>query len=247
MNSRDAIQQELTDLRSSLPIDANKQPVFTVPEGYFENFAASVLAALKRQQQITAADELEHLSPVLAAIPKHTPYHVPENYFSDLATDLPALVSDEALPGFLQTHTKQMPYSVPSGYFDELAAQVAAKVTTPQAKVIPLRTRFMRYAAAAVLVGFMVMAGFFYSNRSGSVALDPAKQPDAWVAQKLKNIPKKDIEAFLKTVDAGLSSRGMTKKGGTGDVQVLLRDVSTTELDAFLKQVPSDADFSSMN
>jgi hypothetical protein len=246
MNSRDAIQQELTDLRSSLPIDANKQPVFTVPEGYFENFAASVLATLKRQQQITAVDELEHLSPVLAAIPKHTPYHVPENYFSNLATDLPAFAGDEALPGFLQTHTKQMPYSVPSGYFDGLAAQVAAKVAKPQAKVIPFRTRFIRYAAAAVMVGLMVTAGFFYSNRSGPVALDPAKQPGAWVAQKLKNIPKKDIEAFLNTVDTGSGSRELAQKGG-GDVQALLRDVPTTELDAFLKEVPSDADFSTLN
>jgi hypothetical protein len=245
MNSRDAIQQELTDLRSSLPF-ANKQPVFTVPEGYFENFAASVLATLKRQQAITAADELEHLSPVLAAIPKHTPYHVPENYFSDLATDLPAFVTDEALPGFLQTHTKQMPYSVPSGYFDGLAAQVAAKVA-PKAKVIPFRTRFIRMAAAAVVMGLIVLTGFFYWNRSGGRALDPAKQPDAWVAQKLKNIPKKDIEAFLKTVDTGFSSRGLAQSGGTDDVQVLLRDVSTTELDAFLKEVPSDADYVTMN
>jgi hypothetical protein len=246
MNSRDAIQQELTDLRSSLPIDANKQPVFTVPEGYFENFAASVLAALKRQQPITAADELEHLSPVLAAIPKHTPYHVPGNYFADLATDLPAFVNDEALPVFLQTHTKQMPYAVPTGYFDELAAQVAAKVAKPQAKVVPLRSRFVRYAAAAAVVGLMAMAGFFYWTDSGTVALDPAKQPGAWVAQKLKNVPEKDIEAFLKTVDTGSGSRELVQKGG-GEVQALLRDVSTTELDAFLKEVPSDANFSTLN
>src|SRR6476469_4602377 len=118
MNSRDAIQQELKDLRSSLPPTNNEQPVFTVPEGYFENFAASVLAMVKRQPSVPAADELTELSPVLAAIPRQTPYHVPEDYFTHLAIDLPALVNEEALPDLLTTHTKQMPYHVPAGYFD---------------------------------------------------------------------------------------------------------------------------------
>src|SRR6476661_7700312 len=98
MNSRNAIQQELNDLRSSLPLTNNEQPVFTVPEGYFENLAASVLAKIKSQSPVSAATELEALSPVLAAIPKQTPYSVPENYFTHLATGLPALVHEEALP-----------------------------------------------------------------------------------------------------------------------------------------------------
>jgi hypothetical protein len=247
MNSWNAIQQELNDLGSSLPLTNNEQPVFTVPEGYFENFAASVLAKVKSQSPVPAADELNALSPVLAAIPKQTPYHVPEDYFTHLATGLPALVNDEALPDFLKTHTKQMPYQVPIGYFDGLAAQVAAKVTTPKrAKVLYFSPRVMRYAAAAVITGAIAIAAFFYGNGNGN-SPDPATQPGAWVAQKLKNVPKRDIEAFLKTVDTDLTSKEVASKGGKTEVRQMLRDVSTQELDAFLKEVPTDNDLSNIN
>jgi hypothetical protein len=246
MNSRDAIQQELNELRSSLPQTNNKQPVFTVPEGYFENFAASVLAKLNSQQAISVTDELEALSPMLAAISRKTPFSVPENYFTDLATGLPALVNDEALPDILSTHTKLMPYLLPDGYFDGLAAQVVAKVKRPKAKVVSFSSRFMRIAAAAAIAGIIVVAGFFYvaGNRN---PIDPAKQPAAWVAQKLKNVPKSDLEAFLQTVDTGFGSQELAQKGGKSEVRQLLQDVSTTELDAFLSELPSDTDISSIN
>lgn len=239
MNSRDAIQQELTDLGSSLPL--SEPPVFTVPEGYFETFAASVLALLKDRQALNATEELQELSPLLAAISKHIPYHVPENYFPNLATGLPALVNEEALPEFLQTHTKQTPYAVPSGYFDGLAAQVAAKLEKPQAKVISMPSRAVRYAAAAAIAGVMAVTGLVYfgGTRNG---LDPAKQPQAWVTQNLKNIPKSDIEAFLKTVDADSNSKELVQSGNKPEVRSLLHDVSTNELDAFLKDVPADAE-----
>jgi hypothetical protein len=114
-----------------------------------------------KTQQTNVTDELEHLSPVLAAIPKTTPFSVPENYFSHLATGLPALVNDgEALPEILKSHTKQMPYTVPSGYFEGLTAQVAAKVA-PKAKVVSFSTRVMRYAAAAI-TGVIAVAGVLY-------------------------------------------------------------------------------------
>jgi hypothetical protein len=237
MNSRDAIQQELKDLRSSLPTTNNEQPVFTVPEGYFENLAASVLAKVKNQSSVPAAAELAELSPVLAAIPRQTPYRVPEDYFQHLATDLPALVNDEALPEFL-THTKQTPYQVPTGYFDGLAAQVAAKVAKPKAKVVSISTRFMRYAAAAAVIGVIAVATFFYAGGNRN-SLDPAKQPDAWVAQKLKNISKQDIEAFLKTADVSFGNNELAK-GSHSDARQMLRDVSTTDLDAFLKELPAE-------
>lgn len=248
MNSQNAIQQELKDLRSSLPKTNTEQPVFTVPEGYFENLAASVLAKVKSQLPESATPELQELSPVLAAIPKQTPYSVPENYFTHLATSLPALVSEEALPDLLQNHTKQMPYLVPTGYFDGLAAQVTAKLERPKAKVVPMYTRFMRMAAAAALIGAVALGGFLYFNgNSNNTALDPAKQPSAWIAQKLKNVPDRDLEAFLKTTDTDINSKEVAQKGSKAEVQQMLRDVSTKELDAFLSEVPVDNDVSNIN
>lgn len=246
MNSRNAIQIELNDLRSSLPAD-NKQPVFTVPNDYFENFAASVLAKVKSRPITDNADEeLKNLSPVLAAISKRPPFSVPENYFSQLATGLPALVNEAALPEFLQSHTKQMPYPVPTGYFEGLAAQVAAKVMQPKAKVISLQSRFMRYAAAAVVAGILVTGGIFYLAGNQN-SLDPALQPDAWVAQKLKNVSSSDLEAFLTNTGSGFTSKELAQKGSKAEVRQMLRDVSTTELDVFLAELPADNDMSNLN
>jgi len=246
MNSQDAIQKELKDLRSSLPFDDREQPVFTVPEGYFENFAASVSAKVKSQETSGVTDELHALSPVLAAIPKRTPFNVPENYFNNLATGLPALVNEAALPDFLQTHTKQMPYHVPSRYFETLATQVLAKVEKPQAKVVSISSRFMRYAAAALVAGAIAVGGIFYAI-GNSAGIDPTKQPGVWVAQKLKNVPNRDLEAFLSTTGTGFSSKELAQKGGKAEVRTMLTDVSTTELDAFLSELPAEADFSNIN
>jgi hypothetical protein len=247
MNSQDAIQQELKDFGSSLPFKNVEQPVFTVPDGYFENFAASVWAKLKSQQELSAADEVKDLSPVLAAISKQTPFSVPENYFTHLATGLPALVNDEALPEFLQSHTKQMPYAVPNGYFEELAAQVAAKVTKQKAKVVPLSVRFMRYAAAAAIVGILVLGSLLYVGRNRTTTVDLAKQPSAWIAQKLKNVSNTDLEAFLKNLNAESGSTELAQKGGKTEVRSLLHDVSNRELDAFLNELPADTDLSGIN
>ena len=247
MNSRNAIQQELDDLGSSLPFNNYEQPVFTVPDGFFENFAVSVWAKIKSQHSMNATEELNTLSPLLAAIPKLTPFSVPENYFSNLATGLPALVNEEAaLPGLLQSHTKQMPYIVPDGYFDGLAAQVAAKVAKPKAKVVSLSARVMRYAVAAALIGVMAVGGIFYLNGSRN-SLDPDTQSEAWIAQKLKNVTNSDLEAFLRTADTGFNSKGLAQKGNKAEVRQMLRDVSTTELDAFLKELPADNEFSQIN
>jgi hypothetical protein len=143
-----------------------------------------------------------------------------------------------------------MPYTVPTGYFNGLAAQVAAKVASPKAKVVPMYTRFMRVAFAAALMGAVVLGGVLYFNGSGTGTgngPDPVKQPGAWVAQKLKNIPDRDLEAFLKTTDTDINSKEVARKGSKVEVKQMLRDVSTKELDAFLNEVPVDNDVSNIN
>jgi hypothetical protein len=83
MNTRKHIQEELKSLKSNLPYLIEK-PVFTVPEGYFNNFAASVFAKINEGVAVSATDELNELSAFLSSIKKEIPYNVPENYFSTL-------------------------------------------------------------------------------------------------------------------------------------------------------------------
>ena len=125
MNSRTHISDELRELNSSLPATAI-EPVFTVPEGYFEHFAASVLAKLKAQEPVAVSDELSALSPLLAAIPKKMPYSTPDNYFSELTGGLQSLTNEEVLPTVLRDHSRQMPYEVPAAYFESLPEVILA-------------------------------------------------------------------------------------------------------------------------
>jgi hypothetical protein len=240
MNSRNAIQEELKELSSFLPYD--KQPVFTVPQGYFENFAASVWSRLNSQHPMDSADELAELSPVLAAIPRKMPFTVPENYFSELTSSLPAMTSNDHLPEVLQHH-RQMPYTVPEGYFEGVAESVLAKVKVkkPVGKVVSFGMKpWMRIAAAAVVTGLIVLGGIAYFGNN-SKSIDPNSQPDEWISQKLKNINSKELDEFIRTVDISFSSKELAASAnGEAEVRKMLKDVSNSELDAFLNQLPAD-------
>src|SRR5690349_6811988 len=111
MSTNKHIQDELRELNSTLPSHA-KEPVFSVPESYFENFAASVLVRIKEETAVSAADELTSLSPLLAGLSKKMPYGVPENYFSTLDTAIPSLIQEDQLPSFLAEHPRTNPYQV---------------------------------------------------------------------------------------------------------------------------------------
>ena len=245
MNSRPTIQQELKDLSSFLPHDL-EQPVFTVPDGYFENFAASVWLKLRSQHLQTPHDELTELSEVLAAIPKKNPYTVPENYFSGFTLAVPSLVTEDELPGPLQAISRQMPNTVPAGYFDGLADAVLAKIQKPAAKVVSFnRARFMRLAAAAVVTGIIAISSLVYFTTNNQ-PIDPNQQSGEWVAKQLQNVSTQALDEFIMTTDIGYQASNTTPKGKQTDVQHMLKDVSNSELDAFLKGVPTGSEESSL-
>lgn len=69
---------------------AGKATPFDVPEGYFENLSTSILSKIKAQQELSVADELKELSPVLASISKQNVYTVPEGYFELIEEEVAA-------------------------------------------------------------------------------------------------------------------------------------------------------------
>lgn len=237
MNSRTHIQSELMDLNSSLPFNV-KMPVFNVPEGYFERFADNVLAMIKGKQAVSPSDELTTLSPLLAGISRKMPFSVPENYFDEVTTSIPELVHEEHLPEVFISAGRSMPYEVPSGYFEGLPQQVLHKVAQPMGRVISFKRNWMRYAAAAVLIGAVAISSIVYFF-AGSKA-DPSTQSESWIAKKLKNVSNQELEEFIMTASfVNGSETAKNGQQGSQDVKKMLKDVSDTELDAFLSQVPS--------
>ena len=234
MNNREPIKEELKSLNSTLVADAVGMP-FSVPDGYFEGLASSVMARLKNQEPVSVKQELEMLSPTLAGMSKTMPFSVPDQYFSSNLDSLKTVVNENEAPSF---SSKEMPFEIPSSYFDNLPTQVLQKLTRPQAKVIPMMQRkWVRLAAAAMVTGILAISGITYFGSKKDISVN---NPE-WVANKLKNVPDKTIDEFVKITDVSAASMITAKKQTKStDSRKLLQDIPDKELDAFLQQLPAD-------
>lgn len=241
MTSRNTIQQELQELNSGLPYNIEK-PVFSVPPGYFENFAAAMLAKVRQSAgPVSVQEELNELSPLLAGISKKMPFSLPEDYFDKLSNDVPAFAATDELPEILAGHHRQLPYEVPAGYFENLATQVLSKTAPRHAKVISFGSRgWRRMAAAAVVTGLIGLSSILYFNNKETI--DPSAQPQAWVEKKLKGVSNADLEAFIETADVSTADEAAQSGSETAEARTLLNDVSSKEMDAFLAAMPTDDD-----
>lgn len=71
-----------------------------VPAGYFENLPQQLLSIIKQSQPQEVQQELEQIAPALLNINRTPPYHLPSNYFEELAP-IPAVLpgrKNEARP-----------------------------------------------------------------------------------------------------------------------------------------------------
>ena len=224
------IQDELNELKSSLT--AGTGPVFNLPEGYFENFPRLMLERIKAGGS-EAREEISEISPLLASISRKMPHSVPEHYFEEAA--LPT-GSDT----FLQGISKSMPYDVPAYYFEDLPDAILSRVWKPKAKVVTLRRRVMRLAVAAVITGLVAVSGWMIFGQKDGVSVTQTEQ---WVAQKLDDVSNQDLEEFINTADLDNASEPIAA-GQKPEVKTMLNDVSDTELESFLAQIPEDEELS---
>ncbi len=243
MNSRKQIQDELKELNSLLPLDKGSE-IFSIPQGYFEGFAASVLQKIKEGQDVSVADELTSVSPFLSGLSKEMPFTVPKGYFFQTTEGLLELVKEDVLPDFLQTD-KKMPYAIPQGYFENLHEIILRKVNPKQAKVISINTsrKWMRYAVAAMMAGVIAVSSILYF---GNKSIDPSAQSHEWVTKKLKNVPDKELDEFINTTDVSSTAMAKTEASNKTELRKILKDIPDTELDKFLDEVPFDNEESSL-
>lgn len=256
MTQKENILQELNELKSILAT-VTPQNVYTIPVGYFDGLAAQVLNRIKALEAKNAVEELRYLSPSLSNISRKMPNSVPPGYFEGLAERVMELVREsndyqtskeelETLSPFLSGLKKTMPYSVPQGYFESLGE----KRNLSTAKVISItKHRWFRYAAAAVVTGVIVLAGFMYFNSRNSV--DPVEQPYAWVKKSIKKVDKSDIDAFVKLADEELTNLAAvaTSPVKPEEIKELMKDVSDKEIQDFLDEtiVTESSDETMMN
>ena len=248
MTQRDNILQELNELNSALAAH-NPENIYTVPTGYFEVLAATVLARIKALETSNAAEELSHLSPWLSKLPSQIPYVVPAGYFEELDERILQLVrvnNDQhsvreetaSISPLLGSLKKEMPYQVPQGYFENMASPVPAEEKRTTAKVIALGSRkWFRYAAAAVVTGIIAIAGFMIFNSESQKA--EGGKVFAKVSKDIKKLNDTQQNDLIDFLDAGMNGTETVKvktDNRSKEIQQLLQDIPEEELKKFQQQ-----------
>jgi len=231
MNSRNTIQDELNELNSGL--NSNTNNPYSVPEGYFDGLAASVLAKIKSETPVSAMEELVQLSSILAGIPKTMPYAVPEDYFQSNIEGLKAFTSESEESLVLSFVNKEMPYGVPAGYFANVPEQVLEKIATQRVKVVPvMRRKWLQLAVAAAITGIMAISGIFYfSDRGSNGTSDPVTA--------VKKASTEELNDFINTT-AITDDKSQITVNNSPKEKKLFADISDKELNEFLDQMPVD-------
>ncbi len=257
MNNRTSILNELQTLAPGLAHLPTAMP-YTVPQGYFETLAPTLLATLK-----TGALPLLFLPK-----DKKMPYSVPEGYFENLARDivrkvspaqavpegyfdtLPAILLNkirhqevtqelETVAPLLNTISKKPVQAVPEGYFEQLQPPVK-KVDLHQAPIVPIkkRTGWLKYAAAASVVLLLSFGAYRYFDKppsGGIVVVTPAQVEK--LDNQLAQLDNETIEQYLQENESVTESNATwSKNAQEDDIETLLQDFTDQELQQQLKE-----------
>jgi hypothetical protein len=166
----------------------DKNLLFTAPpQGYFEGFADKMLSRIKAESIGSVNEEIATLSPLLSKIKKEMPYLVPQDYFESFSG---AVIESSQAIEFVNSELESLspmmadlrnknPYNIPSDYFEQLPDSILSRVQTaarPAARVISIGSRKMwvKFAAAAIFIGFISTVSFFALNKKTVVSnMDP--------------------------------------------------------------------------
>lgn len=221
---------------------------YQVPQGYFDNLPATMLNRIKADAAQQADEELEMLSPLLKQIGKQMPFSTPAGYFNELTEN--AMAGAQAI-AFVNTELENLSplmaslqqhqvYEVPAGYFDQLPNQVLKAVKEQQpAKVVSMRftRRIMQYAAAAVVAGVVIVAGWMYFGKTDTGnGLPPAVATisDAALENYIENQTVLPVETtVVPTGNAEIDA---------GDMKEMLADVSDEDLQQYIEKYSTSKD-----
>ena len=230
--SRLDIIKELNELDSSLANHSPGNP-YSVPGGYFENFASTVIQKI-------------YGSPFLS---KENPYTVPVGYFESFPEMLMARIRNHAdylnskeelelISPLLSSLKKEPVYSVPENYFTNFSvANRQSAVSKQPAQVIGMFSKKLyRYAAAAVITGLILVTAIIVTNRNGKA---PEEKIMAKVEKDVKKINDvKQLDKLSEFMNADLNEKAVASndKIKTDDIEKLLKDVPLDELKDFSEE-----------
>jgi hypothetical protein len=194
------------DPYSSILAEAGRRTPYSVPSGYFEANA-----------------------PLLCVARANNPYSVPAEYFEG---QVPLLAI-----------ARNNPYAVPAGYFDEqatagrVAAAMKDAVEAGGAKVIGIgvrRMNWLKYAAAAVVAGFIVTVGLLRIHTARDRQIVPID-----IAKTMSTVSDQELQNFLTVQGASFEqpiSSAATLGVNDNDLKTLLGNVPDGELKQYMEE-----------
>lgn len=190
---------------------------------------------------------LQELKELNASLP-HQPgniYQVPAGYFDGLADQVIARIKAmevadsneelELLSPFLNNISRKMPYQIPQGYFENINTVVGRENKKP-AKLVVLNPRrtWLRYAAAAIVTGLIVvLTGYYFRGHK-----DEGMRVMAKLTRDVKKMNETQKENLLNFIDAGTSGNEVAQVAPDNKttIKILIQGVSEEELKDFQEQ-----------
>lgn len=225
MKQLNEIEVELKQFFPALH-SVNRNNVFTVPEGYFENISEMVLAEIRTEQNKLVWGR------------KQT-FQIPENYFETTVNNVlmkvraqqtspEGEVAEElsSIAPLLNEIKRRNVYSVPEGYFDRI--NYTASVQT-SAKVVPLRPKrnWKQYLIAACVLFVIASGTYLYTDLK-----TPYVSTNFNIEKSLQNVNDQDIISYLQDDrDAGTE---VNSSNQDFDFQSLIKNVSDQEIRNYL-------------
>lgn len=209
----------------------------TIPEGYFDQLATSILDKIKNEK--TAKEETEALSPLLSSLQHHQVFEVPTGYFDQLTIDIKNSIQDNStdelteLSPELQKLQRVNVFEVPTGYFENLSNSILKKAKAQSAKIINFQARnsFLKYAAAAIIIGVIAMGALRYlqPSQSANTITTPLAMLDESI-EKGKMMNDQQFEESLQKLSSVDIAKYLENNGDITDVATLRNNMDESNL-----------------
>lgn len=116
-------------------------------------------------------------------IPKNSGFEVPKGYFDSVEDNFSTRLKEESLP-------QDSGFTVPKDYFDSLEDSLMEKLSEKETKVIPLRTRVLRFASIAAVFVFIFISIW---NKPDTTEDLSSEEIAAWIDMNIEDIYANDI------------------------------------------------------
>jgi hypothetical protein len=241
MQQMDRLSEILTEIQEIAPFLGKSDPVrnpYSLPVGFFDSFPQLLMHRIqmeatgagefvKKITEISPADEIHEISPLLAGLQRKTTYKVPEGYFESLNTMISA--SGLVYENGLAAEESATVIQISSGKI----ADKYAESNTPQKIKIFNFSRILKYSVAACLIGLLGLTLFNMNRKS---ITDPVNG--------LTTVSDQDMANYLDTHDVhwtpGITSPSETASVdfSDNDIHELFSNVSDDELEQYNPSLP---------